>query len=125
MTESVVEPNSQKAEKLTVFQTGLALVATTVGGGLLGMPFAFYRFGIINSVFLCIVLAVLGQVSVMLYLRAKDLTPRKYESIYEIAYLLNGKVGIFVVIIVQFMSAFFAMIMYYMILGDTVGHLFG
>ena len=61
----------------------------------------------------------------MLYLRAKDLTPRKYESIYEIAYLLNGKVGIYVVIIVQFMSAFFAMVMYYMILGDTVGHLFG
>jgi len=74
-------------------------VATTLGGGLLGVPFAFYRLGIFNAILLCIFIAVTGHLSVMLYLRTKDLTPRKYESVYEIAYLLSGRGAIGVVIV--------------------------
>ena len=114
----------KKPEKLNIFQTALALVATNVGAGILGMPYAFYHFGIINSIFVCLIIAVLAHVSVMLYLRTKDLTPRKYESVYEIAYLLNGRGGLFTVILTQMLVNFSSLILYYMILGDTLGHLF-
>ena len=114
----------KKAEKLNIFQTALALVATNVGAGILGMPYAFYHFGIINSIFACLIISVLTHVSVMLYLRTKDLTPRKYESVYEIAYLLNGRGGLFTVILTQMLANFSSLILYYMILGDTLGHLF-
>ena len=60
----------------------------------------------------------------MIYLRTKDLTPRKYESVYEIAYLLSGRNAIFVVILTQLLSALGCMILYYIILGDTTGNLF-
>ena len=88
------------------------------------IEYAFYHFGIINSIFACLIISVLTHVSVMLYLRTKDLTPRKYESVYEIAYLLNGRGGLFTVILTQMLANFSSLILYYMILGDTLGHLF-
>ena len=59
----------------------------------------------------------------MMYLRVKDMTPRKYESIYEIAYLLTGRVSIFIVCGIQLAMTFSSMIMYYMIIGDTLANL--
>ena len=109
---------------MNIFQTALALVATNVGGGVLAMPFAFFHLGIINSIILCFVVGGSAQVSVMLYLSTKDLTPRKYESVYEISYLLSGKWAILMVIITQMAVAMGCMILYYIILGDTMGHLF-
>lgn len=87
-------------DKLSIFQTSLAIVATSIGGGILGVPFAFYNFGIINGVFIALLIAVISHFSSMLYLATKDLTPRRYESVYEIAYLLTGRASIFVVCIV-------------------------
>ena len=74
-------------------------MATNAGGGILGTPYAFYHLGIVNAIILCLVIAIASQASVMIYLRTKDLTPRKYESVYEIAYLLNGRNAIFLVIL--------------------------
>jgi len=68
---------------------------------------------------------VTGHLSVMLYLRTKDLTPRKYESVYEISYLLTGKAGIAVVIGIQIAVTLGGMILYYMVLGDIIGALIG
>jgi len=115
--------NTAKHAKMTIFQVSIALVATTIGGGLLGVPYAFYHLGIPLAVFLSLMAAITGYMSVMLYLRTKDLTPRKYESTYEIAYLLYGRASIFIVTGTQFVSSLFCMILYYRILGDTIGHL--
>ena len=110
---------------MSIFQTALAIVATNVGGGILGVPYAFYHLGIFNAAALCLFLAVTGQVSVMLHLRIKDLSPHKYESVYELAYFFYGRPAIFVLIAIYFSSALSCMVLYYMILGDTVGHLWG
>ena len=109
---------------MNIFQTALALVATNIGGGVLAMPFAFYHIGIINAIIMCLVIGGSAQISVMLYLRTKDLTPRRYESVYEIAYLLSGKGAIMLVLVTQMAVALGCMILYYIILGDTMGHLF-
>jgi len=102
----------------------LALVATNIGGGILGIPYAFYHVGLINGIILLLFFAGTGHLSVMLYLRTKDLTPRKYESTYEIAFLLFGRASIFVVTGTLFFFGLSMMVMYYIILGETVGHLF-
>ena len=60
----------------------------------------------------------------MMYLKVKDLTPCKHESIYEIAYLLLGRPAIFTVCIVQYLLNFSSMVLYYIIIGDTIGNIF-
>ncbi len=67
--------------------------------------------------------ACLGQVSSMMYLKTKDLTPKKPESVYEIAYILFGRPSIFVVTITMFISNYGALILFYMIIGETVSTL--
>ena len=75
------------------------------------------------GILVCFICAVLSHFSSMLYLKTKDLTPRKYESVYEIAYLLVGRPSIFVVCGVLFAANLGAVIMYYIIIGDTLSSL--
>ena len=98
-------------------------MAANIGGGILGMPYAFYHLGVTMGFFTCLVMAVLSHFSSMLYLKTKDLTPRRYESVYEIAYLLVGRPSIFVVCGVLFAANMGAVIMYYIIIGDTLSSL--
>ena len=56
----------------------------------------------------------------MMLLKMKDLTPRRYESMYEIAYLLLGRQSIFYLCAIQFISIFGAMILYYTIMGHIL-----
>ena len=109
-----------KTEKLTIFQTSLALVAANIGGGILGMPFALYHLGLYAGLAACLVLAFLNHYSNMMYLKVKDMTPRRNESIYEIAYLLIGRPSIFFVCIVMFLSNYGCCLMYYMVIGQTI-----
>ena len=61
---------------------------------------------------------LLAHLSNLLHMKIKDLTPRKYESIYEIAYLLFGRASIFVVSINMMVLNVGALILYYMLIGD-------
>lgn len=84
------------------------------------MPYALSRMGIFFGVVLIFITAALSHFSSMMQLKVKDLTPRRYESLYEIAYLLVGRKSIFAICIVQFLSNYFACIMFYMIIGETI-----
>jgi len=108
---------------MTIMQTALALVATNIGGGILGIPFAFYRMGLVLGPIFVLMMALLSQISTMMILKVKDMTPRKLESVYEIAYLLFGRPSIFVVCITMFLGIYGALILYYIIIGDTVSTL--
>lgn len=96
------------------------MVATNIGGAILGLPYAFYHLGLINGLILNLVVAILAHVSSMMYLKVKDLTPRRQESIYEISYLLMGRKAIFIVCSVMLATNMAAMILYYIIIGDTI-----
>ena len=118
--EGLSQISDRKVEKLSIMETTLALVAANIGGGILGMPYAYYHLGLFLASILTLVMAMLSQMSTMLHLKTKDLTPRKYESIYEIAYLLVGRASIFVVTTIMFSSVFGCIIMYYIIIGETL-----
>lgn len=72
-----------------------ALVAYNIGGGILGLPFAFYNMGIPLAIFLSVWISIFSAIASMMLLKVKDLTPRRYESMYEIAFLLLGRQSIF------------------------------
>ena len=117
---SQTEHGQLPGHKLTIFQTSLALLATNIGAGLLGMAYAYYRMGLFLGIILCVTVALLSWLSSMMYLKTKDLTPRRYESMYEIAYLLLGRPSIFIICIILFLANSGCCIMYYIIIGDTV-----
>ena len=110
-------------KKLSIFETSLAMVAANIGGGILGLGYAFSRLGLTLGIIFCFIVAIMAHLSNMLHMKTKDLTPRKYESVYEIAYLLVGRSSIFVVCIVMMMTNMSALVMYYIIIGDTISSL--
>jgi len=60
----------------------------------------------------------------MMYLKTKDLTPRKLESMYEIAYLLFGRASIFIVCTMMFVTNYGSIVLFYMFIGETAKTLF-
>ena len=94
-------------------------MASNIGGGILGFPYAYYHCGLFLGLILTLVMATLSHFSTLLYLKTKDLTPRRYESVYEIAYLLLVRPSIFVVCAVMFAANIGSIIMYYILIGET------
>ena len=87
------------------------------------MPYAILHMGIYLGLGSIVLMALLSHFSTMMHLKVKDLTPRRYESMYEIAYLLTGRPSIFIFCIVMMFANFSACIMYYMIIGDSFSSL--
>ena len=117
------DKNPMNTRKMNIFQTSLTFVATSTGGGILGVPYAFYHMGLFLAIIFSFFMALITHSSSLMYLKVKDLTPRKYESIYEIAYLLFGRPSIFVVCTIQFVANLGGIIMYYMMIGDVISSL--
>ena len=66
----------------------------------------------------CFFICLLSHLSTHMYLKTKDLTPRRYESVYEIAYLLTGRPSIFFVVFIFLLNNVGSIVMYYIIIGD-------
>mmetsp|Transcript_37185 Transcript_37185/g.48933 ORF Transcript_37185/g.48933 Transcript_37185/m.48933 type:complete len:181 (-) Transcript_37185:971-1513(-) len=105
---------------MSIMETAMALVATYTGVPMIGMPFAFYELGFPTAIILGSAIAILAQISIYLLLRTKDLTPRKYESLYELAYILFGRPAVFVICLTIVLRNFGALIINYMIIGETI-----
>lgn len=84
------------------------------------MPFAFYRMGIPLAVFSVVSIAIMSSISAVMLLKVKDLTPRRYESLYEIAFLLLGRQSIFVVCTIMLIMMFGFLVLYYTIMADII-----
>lgn len=110
--------------KLTVFQTSLALIATNIGAGIVGIPYAFYNLGLTLGILTIVLTASVAWLAVLLMLKAKDLSPRHYESLYELGYLLMGRSAIFAICTVILMQAMGVLMVYFIIFGDTMSEVF-
>lgn len=112
-----------EAKRLTVFETVLTLVAANVAGSLLGLPYALHHLGLLSGLPTFAVMSLLCHWSSMMYIKVKDLTPKKTESVYEIAFLLFGRPTLIFVCLVYFMGNFGTIIMFYMTVGSTLNSL--
>jgi hypothetical protein len=75
-TKGMMSKDSEDSmrEGLSLFGAILAFLSTIVGGGIVGLPFAFYWAGIPFGIFLNILVGLLTAYSCYLYLLMKDLT---------------------------------------------------
>ena len=110
--------------KLTIFQTSLALIATNIGAGIVGIPYAFYHLGLSLGIVTICVTAFVAWMAVVLMLKAKDLSPRHYESLYELGYLLIGRPAIYTICAVILMQCMGVLMVYFIIFGDTMSEVF-
>ena len=116
----VSQHHQNRSNKLSVWETCITLLSSSVGVVVIGTPYAFYRLGIPLAVVALLVLSFLGYSVAMLMLKTKDLTPQSNQSLYEIGYLLFGRPSIFIVTIAHFVVVFLALVMYYIACGDVL-----
>jgi amino acid permease len=96
----------------------LALIACNIGGGIVGVPFAIYNYGIPLGVALIILVAVISLLSVMLLLKSKELC--KQESYYEIGYIVMGRNAILLISAAIICQLFGIIVVYYIVFADTL-----
>ena len=97
----------------------MAMVSSNIGGGIVSFSFAFYHLGIFLGLIIVVIMAICTHLSNILHMMVKDLTPRKYESMYEIAYLLYGRASIFIVCLIYGSTNLATVIYSYIIVGET------
>ena len=106
-------------EGLTVFSGMLAVVSTVIGGGIVGIPFAFLNFGIPLATVVCILIIVATNETIRLYLAAKDRIPDMPESLYEIGYMLFGRAAIIFIAATLAVTSLGVCMIYFITFGDT------
>lgn len=95
----------------------LSLLSTVIGGGIVGLPFAFYQLGIPLGIFSCILIATLNYLSAKVYFKTRELIPGKPESFYEMGYMLSGRISIYIVSFIIFFLCFGLSIIYFVLFG--------
>lgn len=84
-------------EGLTTFTGILAMISTCVGGGIVGLPYSMYHFGLPTALVMNVITMTITCYSAYLYLKTKDLIPDKPESLFEIGYMVMGRKSIFLI----------------------------
>ena len=101
----------------------LTIISTTIGGGIVGLPYAFYYTGLGLGTAMIIFMAVQTVCSVELFLAAKDFLPGKPESLFEIGYILFKRSSIFFICAIIILNSFGLMLIYFIVFGDALGSL--
>lgn len=112
---------TKKRHMLGVFPAALTILSSIIGGGIVGIPFAYWEAGIIASIFLNIFTAFLTFVTCYLYLLSKDLTG--FENFTEIGYAVWGRISIFLINTSYLITSFGSLMIYLIIFGNDLSSL--
>ena len=110
-------------EGLTYFLASLALMSTMIGGGVAGLPFAYYWTGLTMGLILHVLMMVATNISCFLYLKTKDILGG-LSTISEIGYKLMGRSSIFFINAVLILLCVGLMIIYFDLFGTICAGLF-
>lgn len=95
----------------------MTLVSTIVGGGIVGLPFAFYNMGLATGIAFLIFMAFQTVYTTVLYTGAMDIIPGKPESLFEIGFTLFGRRSIFFICGIIMFNSVGLMLMYLILFG--------
>jgi len=98
---------------MNVSEASLSAISTIIGGGIVGLPFAFYNLGFIVGLIVEIFFSYLTRLSCEVYLAAKDLIPGRLDSLYEIGYMVTGRSSIFLISLIISINSFGLMMIYF------------
>lgn len=115
--------SNKSHRNMTLLDTVLAFFATSLGAGLLSVPFALWTMGLVFGPIFIIMIALMSHLSMVMYVETQELMPVKTDSIYEIAYLMYGRCSIFVICTLLSIGNFVGVIMFYILIGDSISHL--
>jgi amino acid permease len=117
------EEETPEHHGLSTFGAALTIVSTIVGGGIVGLPFAFYTTGLPTGIVILVLMCLQTVASTKLYLCCKDLLPGQPESLFEMGFVLFKRSSIFVISGVLIFNSFGLMLLYFIIFGDTMSSL--
>ena len=112
--------DGQKTDEdgLSTREGALSLISTNIGGGIVGVPFAFLHLGVPLGIILTALAAFQTQVSCKLYLQTRSMIPGKLESYYELGFMLYGRPSIYYISAVIAIQAFGLMMVYFIVFAD-------
>ena len=96
------------------------MVSATIGGGIVGIPYVFYNLGFILAFVIISFVAFVSWMGSLLVIKAKDISPRHYESFYELGYMVMGRFAILFIGLVQFTINMGALMIYFIVFVDTI-----
>ena len=105
---------------LTTFGAVLTVVSTMVGGGIVGLPYAFLQMGLWISLALMMFTVLITINQTWLYLQVKDLIPGKPESLYEMGYMLLKRKSIFLISGILNVNSLGLVMVYFIVYSNTI-----
>lgn len=112
------EDQCSKGESNSLSATAFNYINSIIGSGVIGMPYALRQAGVGLGIFLFIFIALITDYSLILLVRTGHISgTSSYQGMVDAAF---GKVGYFIITMIQFAYPFIAMVSYNVIVGDTV-----
>lgn len=106
---------------MSVVDATLSLISTIIGGGIVGLPYAFYYLGIPFGIFTLILVGFLTHRSCLMYLRTKDILPGNQESLYEVGFMILGVKSIYAIAGIISCASVGLIMIYLIVFGEIVG----
>jgi amino acid permease len=95
------------------------VLSTIIGGGIVGIPYSMYHTGIPMGLLLNIVAALSCQYSCVLLLGAQQNVPIQTNSIFELGYIVKGKLTIYLYGFLLILFSFGLMLIYFIVFGEV------
>ena len=95
------------------------MMSYNIGGGLVGLPFAFLHLGIPISLAIIVFIYALTLVGCEFFFRVKSVVPGNFQTFYELGYMLYGKLSIYFIAFNITMIGLSFAIVDFIVFGDT------